>query len=111
MAQNFKYQRLATDLQRVIGTFISEKIEELDFVTVTHVELTKDLGDAKIYVETLGTQKPQKIIDVLQKNENRIKREISNKVEIRRIPNLIFMFDESLDNYNKIEKILTGKED
>lgn len=106
MAKNFKYDRLASELRAKINEIINEKIDDLDFVTVTDVELTKDLGDAKVYVQCLSQESEEYVIKTLTKKENMIKKLISNQVQIRRIPNLIFKYDHRLDNYNRIDDLL-----
>ncbi len=103
---NFKYDRIAQDLKEVINNVINEKIDELDFVTVTEVELTKDLADDKVYVTCMTSSSKEYILKTLDKKKGFIKREITKGLKIRKIPNLIFKYDDSLDNYNKIDEIL-----
>ncbi len=106
MAKNFKYERLAHDIQNKINDVINEQIDDLDFVTVTEVELTKDLQDAQIYVNSLMDGQEQYILKTLRKKEGLLKREIARSIKMRKIPNLIFKYDKSLENYNKIDKLL-----
>ena len=104
MKNNFKYDRLAEELQELLSSVINEDIDGCDYVSITDVELTKDLQDAKVYFTSLEDK--DKTLEILNQNIHMLKNEIASRMEIRKIPNLIFKYDESLDNYNKIEALL-----
>lgn len=104
MKNNFKYHRLAEELQELLSTVINEDIDGCDYVSITDVELTKDLQDAKVYFTSLEDK--DKTLEILNQNIHMLKNEIASRMKIRKIPNLIFKYDESLDNYNKIEALL-----
>lgn len=106
MAENFKYVRLAETMKVKMNQIISERFDDLDFVTVVDIELTKDLGDAKVFVQCLTETSEDYVIKTLQKKEKFIKKILAESVKMRRMPNLIFKYDHRLDNYNKIENIL-----
>ncbi len=110
MPKNFKYDRLAQDIQNKINSLINNEIDDLDFVTVTDVELTKDLQDAKVYVNSLMDNQEEYILKTLKNKEGFLKKEIAKSIKMRKIPNLIFKYDKSLENYNKIDKILKDDE-
>lgn len=107
--KNFKYLRLAEEIKELLTIIINEELE-YDFITITHVELTKDLGDAKIYINSLNDD-DQKVLNLLNKKSNFLKSCIAKNIKIRKVPNLIFKIDKSLDNYNKIVNILEEKSD
>jgi len=107
MKRNHKYNRLANDLQQVITRVINEEINGMEYVSITEVELTKDLGDAKIYINMLDESEKDFALDKLRKSEKFIKKRIAQEVKMRRVPNLIFNFDDALSNYNKIEELLS----
>lgn len=104
--QNFKYDRLAESIKFTINNVINEEIDKLEFVTVVEVELTKDLGDAKVYIQCLDDNDIEHSLEILNKLKNMIKKRVAEEVPMRRIPNLIFKYDHSLDNYNHIEELL-----
>lgn len=103
---NFKYDRLAEELKMKLNQIISERFDDLNFVTVVDVELTKDLGDAKIYVQCLTDGSEDYVISYLNGKKGFLKREIAKQVKIRKVPNLIFKYDHSLQNYNRIDQLL-----
>ncbi len=107
MKKNFKYDRLAEDIKLLINDVVNDEIDDLEFVTVVDVELTKDLGDAKIYVQCLNTEDEDEVIYQLNQAKGYIKKRLAEEVKMRRIPNLIFKYDHSLDNYNHVNDLLS----
>lgn len=109
MSTNFKYDRLASDIKNKINQVINDKVDDLDFVSVTEVELTKDLQDAKVYVNCLLDNQEDYVLNTLKRKEGFIKKEIAKSIKMRKIPNLIFKYDNSLENYNKIDSLLNDE--
>ncbi len=109
MSANYKYDRLASDIKNKINSVINDQIDDLDFVSVTEVELTKDLQDAKVYVNCLLDNQENYVIESLKRKEGFIKREIAKSIKMRKIPSLIFKYDNSLENYNKIDSLLSDE--
>lgn len=103
---NFKYDRLAEDIKMKLNILINERFDDLNFVTVVDVELTKDLGDAKIYVQCLTDGSEEYVVNYLTKKKGYLKRELAKQVKMRKVPNLIFKYDHSLQNYNRIDELL-----
>lgn len=103
---NFKIDRLAESIKYSINDIINDEIDSINFVTITEVEITKDLVDAKIYIQTLDLKEANRTIEKLTKASGFIKKRLAQNVKMRRIPNLIFKYDNSLDNYNKIDDLL-----
>lgn len=103
---NFKYDRIAEELKMKLNQIINTRFDDLDFVTVVDVELTKDLGDAKIYVQCLTDNSEEYVLKYLNGKKAYLKREIANQVKMRKVPNLIFKYDHSLKNYNRIDELL-----
>ncbi len=103
---NFKYDRLAEDIKMKLNIIINDRFDDLDFVTVVDVELTKDLGDAKVFVQCLTDSSEEYVIRTLNSKKGYLKREIAKQVKMRKVPNLIFKYDHSLQNYNRIDDLL-----
>ncbi|PPR33751.1 MAG: Ribosome-binding factor A [Alphaproteobacteria bacterium MarineAlpha6_Bin4] len=86
-----------------IGNFQSEKIDNLS-ITVTEVSVSPNLKQAYIYVVSRDNKKS--FIKFLNEKKFLFKKEIANKLKLRFVPDLIFLFDETFEYANKIEKIL-----
>ncbi len=105
---------MSVKIERLNNTFL-EKISEIihrdikdeliKSVTITEVRITNDLSYAKVYFTSMEDDKKQVKL-ALDKASGFIRSELCNKVEIRKMPELNFVFDESLDYGNKIESII-----
>lgn len=85
------------------------KDSNLGFVTVTDVEVNRDFSQAKVYVSFLGKQEGgNHDMEVLRKSKGFIKTQLARKIRARKIPDLIFVRDQSLDRYNRINNILSN---
>ncbi len=107
---NYNLGRLTEDIKREISTAIPQltdrRISE-GFVTVTHVDLTSDLSYCKVMVSVMGgEEKTEEIIEILQKAEGFFKKKINARIKMRKMPEITFIADNSLDYYEKIDKII-----
>ena len=86
------------------GSYIFEKT----LVTVTKVVASSDMQNAKIYLSVFNTDNKQEVILGLEENNQRLRFALANKIgkQIRRIPELQFYLDESLDEFFRMEKVL-----
>jgi ribosome-binding factor A len=102
---------LAKEISRILATEVKDK--DIRFVTVTDVKVTNDLSFAKVYVTVLDDSKKESIMKSLKNARGFIRRELYNRVDIRHIPELDFVYDESIDYGKKIENMIDGlhKED
>lgn len=105
----YKQERLEKAIEREIGRILMTEVkdERLRFVTVTKVELTGDLSIATVYYSVMGTEEQK---EATSRNINDakgfIRTALSKVLEVRKVPELKFKFDESLEYGDKIEKIL-----
>ena len=106
---------MSIKIERLEHTFVEEiskilrteiKDERISFVTVTAANITSDLYYAKIYVTVLNDKERDNIIKLLNKASNFIERELSKRIEIRKMPNITFVYDESLEYAANIEDII-----
>ena len=78
-----------------------------DMASVTHVDLTKDLKYAKVYISVYDTEKKKKsTIDTLTHAQHFIKNEIGRRIRIRRLPEIKFLLDTSIEYSSRISEIL-----
>lgn len=106
---SIKVERLSSMLQREIADIVANEMrdEDVRFVTITYLKLASDLSYAKIYVTTLIDEKKDKVIRDLNHAEGFIKSELyKRKLEIRKIPSLEFVYDDSIDHGIKIERLI-----
>ena len=102
-----KIERLNNQFQEVISEILRREVKDpnLNFVTITGCEITNDLSFCKVYFTVLDKDKDE-TLKSLKNASSFIRGEISKRVEIRHTPELRFMFDESIEYGQKIDKII-----
>ncbi|MBR3266281.1 MAG: 30S ribosome-binding factor RbfA [Erysipelotrichaceae bacterium] len=102
--------KLDSILLREISMIISQEINDpkLGFPTVTEVDVAPDLNTAKVYVSFLGKNyKKRDGIDALRRAKGHIKSLLAKRIKIRKIPDLTFIVDDTLDKADRIEELLS----
>lgn len=81
-------------------------------ISVSKVSVTTDLSIAKVFLSIFPQAKAGEILEAIKSNTPLIKHDLSQRVklQLRKVPNLIFYIDDSLDYIEKIDNALTGKE-
>ena len=111
---SIKLERMEQQLKKEISNIIQFDLKKtnLGFITVTDVELVSDLSFATVYVSILNilpSNRDARLIE-LAKTKGVIKSILAKKMKMRKIPDLIFKFDDSLDRYQRINNILNSLE-
>jgi len=96
-------------LQRELGMIISEELRDprIAFATVTAVEITSDLRSAKVHVSVLGDEDQVKST-LVALNEARpyLRHEIGARTELRYVPDLTFVSDQTAERAARISSLL-----
>lgn len=93
-------------------TFGAIKDPRIGFVTITHVELTPDLKEAKVYFSQIGSAKDkEKSRNGLNNASGFIRRHLAKTLDLRHIPTITFLFDDSLEYSDHIQKVLKDMKD
>lgn len=102
-----KLDRLNTAFVEKISEIIHDEVKDnnVKMVTITDARITNDLSFAKIYFTTLDDDR-KKVLDALNKASGFIRSKLCEKVEIRKMPELSFVYDESIEYGKKIEDII-----
>jgi ribosome-binding factor A len=81
-------------------------------ISVSKVSVTTDLGVARVYLSVFPQEKAAEILAAVKSNMPLIKHDLSQRVklQLRKVPNLAFYIDDSLDYIEKIDNALAGKE-
>lgn len=115
---------METQRQKKIGGIIQQDIAEVlqraatdggligVLISVTKVSVTTDLSIAKVYVSIFPTEEADVLMKGIRSNKALIKHELAQRTrnQLRRVPELNFYLDDSLDYIEKIEKSLEGDE-
>jgi ribosome-binding factor A len=105
---SLKIDRIASSLVREISYILATEVKDSDikFVTVTDVKVTNDLSFAKVYVTVLDDNKKDQTMKSLKNASRFIRSKLYDRVDIRHIPELSFVYDESIEYGSKIENII-----
>lgn len=100
-----------------VGDLIKEELSRLlerevkdpqvGFVTLTDVEVTADLRNARVYFSVLGDEQAmQESLAALERARGFLRRELSQRLEIRYVPELHFVLDRSIERGQRIANLL-----
>jgi len=104
-----RVNRVGEQMKKELGDIISRKIKDprIGFVTVTDVQVTGDLQQAKVYISVLGDEEQREnTLKGLAKAKGFIRTEIGQRIRLRKTPELIFEFDESMAYGNRINSLI-----
>lgn len=81
-------------------------------ISVSKVAVTSDLSIAKVYLSVFPSDKGNEILTAIKTNTPLIKHDLSQRVkqQLRKVPNLVFYIDDSLEYIDQIEKAMSLKE-
>ena len=105
---NIKTERISDALIEQISYIIANEVKNgnIKFVTITDVRVSADLSYAKVYFTVLDESKIVPTTRALKEASGFIRHELRDRVDIRQIPELEFVYDESIKNAQKIEDII-----
>jgi len=103
--------RVSAQLRRELGTLIHEAVREhgLPSVSVSDVEVTRDLAHAKVFVTALQQERSVEAVKALKLMAWDIRMELARRIKLRHVPELHFHYDDSVDRGERIETLLREK--
>jgi ribosome-binding factor A len=108
---SLRANRIGEQMKKELSDIIGQKLKDprIGFVTVTDVQVTGDLQQAKVYITVLGDEEQKaNTLNGLEKAKGFIRSEVGQRIRLRKTPELFFEFDESIDYGNRIETLLKG---
>ena len=104
----FKIDRIASSFVKEISYILATEIRDKDiqFVTITDCKVTNDLSFAKVYFTVLDENKKDSTLKALEDATGFIRKILADRVDIRHIPELQFVYDESIEYGKRIENII-----
>lgn len=105
-----RIERVNNLIRREISELIQYELRDPrleSFITVTEVSTSADLKYAKVFVSSMsGKQDEQNILEVLKSATGFLRSELASKIRIRRMPELIFQWDDSIEHGDKILRLM-----
>jgi ribosome-binding factor A len=100
--------RLSAELRRLVGTMVHEVVRDnaLPSMSVSDVEVTRDFDVATVWVTALLPDQSKEGVKALNEMAKDFRRELSRTMTVRRVPELRFKYDDSVDRGERIEALL-----
>lgn len=110
MQEGKRQKQIAGVIQEEMNDiFVRMGLNMLDggMVSISQVKITPDLLEARIYLSLFQVSSTEKVLNLFEDKKAEIKRELSARVkhQLRRIPELKFFHDDTLDHVFRIEEI------
>ena len=110
MAPNRRVDRVAEAIRIEAATFLNEAAKDprlVGMVTVTAVDVTRDLRQARIFVSILGTDTERTAtFEALTSLTSHLRSRIARSLQLRAAPEIVFKLDESVARAARIESLL-----
>ena len=110
MAQHQRSDRVAAAVREEIANFLAEGVKDprvTALVTVTGVEMTRDLRHAKVFVSIMGEDSQRaSTIEGLQSVQGFLRSRLARSLSLRVAPDVHFVMDESVARAARIETLL-----
>ena len=105
---SIKTERIGSNFVKEISYILMEEIKDpnIKFVTITSCDVTNDLSYAKVYIRLLNDDDKKEILAELKGASKFIRKELSERVDVRHTPELEFVYDESIEYAKNIENII-----
>ncbi len=108
---NFKSGRVAEDIKRELSAMLRELKDPRisTMLTIVHCDVTNDLSYCKAFVSSLeGAEKAKEGCEGLAHAQGLIRREIANRLHLRKAPEFKFIPDDSVEHSAHLEEIMKG---
>jgi ribosome-binding factor A len=110
MAQGHRPDRIGDQIRQELSQLLSRgEVHDpgIGFITLTRVKVTADLQLARVFYTTMGDEKGRKeTAKALQRATPFFRRQVGGRLQLRRVPELEFRFDESVAHQDRIEQII-----
>ena len=104
-----RVRRVSELVRRQVSQFILRELadEGLGIVSVTAVDMSRDLQQATVYVSSLAQGSDiDNILLVLEENIPAVRRDLAQSLHLRRVPHLTFCYDESVERGRRLTKMI-----
>ena len=123
MTNNQSNKGVFTQRQLRVGELVKQNLGELfirneakipsinsKLITVTEVRMTPDLKTARVYVIPLGGIKTKETVRILTEFSHLVRRALSKRLDVKFLPKLTFVEDNSFEYAEKIERLIKKKQ-
>jgi len=108
-AEFSRTRRVGEQIQRDLAELIRSEVRDprLGMVTVNHVNVSRDMSYAKVFITVMGEPESREVsLSILNKMSGYLRSQIGRRMKLRIIPELKFVYDESIDRGARIDSLL-----
>src|SRR5437773_11358313 len=109
MSQGSRPDRVADQIRSELATLLAREVHDpgIGFVTLTRVNVSPDLQMARVHFTALGDEKARRSSErALERAAPFLRRQIGSRLRLKRVPELKFVYDESIAGQDRIEQLL-----
>jgi ribosome-binding factor A len=109
MPQGSRASRVGDQIRAELASLLTREVHDpgIGFLTITHVKVSPDLQQARVYYTTIGDAKArQESARALGRATPFLRRQVGQRLNLKRVPELAFFFDEAIEKGDRIEQIL-----
>jgi len=109
MAQGNRPDRVGEEIRHAIAELLAREVHDpgIGFITITRVQVTPDLQQARVFYTALGDDKSRaNTARALGRAATFLRRQIGSRLRLKRTPELLFQYDESIAGQDRIEQLL-----
>lgn len=106
--KNYNHDRTQQNMLIILCNTLRDEIYDpiVKLATFTSLKLTNDYSEARVLVDTYDRKNIDQVVESLTKAKGVFKTALANQLEIRKVPELIFEKDISIDQSLEVEKII-----
>ena len=111
MSQGSRPDRVADQIRGEVASMLARDVHDpgIGFVTITRVRVTPDLQHARIHYTSLGDDTARaNTAKALSRAAVFLRRQIGSRLRLKRVPELEFLYDESIAGQDRIEQLLNN---
>ncbi|KRG85547.1 ribosome-binding factor A [Stenotrophomonas daejeonensis] len=100
--------RVSAQIRRDLGTLVHAMVREhgLPSVSVSDVEVTRDMAHAKVFVTALMPERSAEAVKGLRELAGELRTGLARAMKLRHVPELHFHYDDSVDRGERIDNLL-----
>jgi ribosome-binding factor A len=106
---NTRPSRVADQIRVELASLLMRNVHDpgIGFLTITRVDVTADLQQARVYYTTIGDEKAKReSARAIDRATPFLRRQVGQRLRLKRVPELTFFYDESIERGDRVERIL-----
>jgi ribosome-binding factor A len=110
MSQGSRPERVADQIRAELADLLRREVHDpgIGFVTLTRVHVSPDLQAARVFYTALGDETARRnSARALQRAAPFLRRQVGSRIRLRRVPELTFVYDDSIASQDRVEQILS----